>query len=58
MFFKRRLFGYSTKDVNDKIEDYENLIELQKRDIEYLKYDNSILKSTLARLDKGELEQE
>jgi len=52
MFFKRSIFGYSKKDVNGKIEDYENLIDLQRRDIEYLKRDNSILKSTILRISK------
>ena len=52
MIFRKSLFGYSKKDVASRVEDYENLIELQRRDIEYLKRDNSLLKSTIARLSR------
>ena len=47
---KRNLFGYSVKDVKQRIADYETLIELQRKDIEYLKRDNNLLKSTITRL--------
>ena len=56
MLFKKSLFGYSKKDVNGKMEDYENLIDLQRRDIEFLKRDNDLLKSTISRLSKSDEE--
>lgn len=55
MFFKRKLFGYSAKDVDDIIEAYQRQIELQRRDIEFLKKDNMALKECLneySRTDK------
>ena len=52
MLFKRRLFGFSVKDVEEKLSDYENLIELQRKDIEYLKRDNNILKNTITLMSK------
>lgn len=52
MIFKRSFFGFSVKDVNSKLKDYEHLIELQKRDIEYLKRDNAVLKNTISFLNK------
>ena len=52
--FRRRLFGYSKKDVLGRIEDYENLIDLQRRDIDYLKRDNDILKSTITNMTKDD----
>ena len=54
MFFKKSLFGYSKKDVQSKIEDYESLIDLQRRDIEFLKRDNLLLKSTLSKLNRDD----
>lgn len=44
--FKRKM-AYSRKDVERIIEDYENMLNIQKRDIEYLKNDNLSLKSAL-----------
>ena len=53
MLFKKSLFGYSKKDVEGKIEDYETMIDLQRRDIEFLKKDNDLLKSTISKLSKS-----
>lgn len=50
MKLKRSVFGYSKKSVDEQLEDYENLIELQRRDIEFLKRDNHLLKSTISSL--------
>lgn len=47
MKMKRSIWGYSVKDVERRLSDYENLIDLQRRDIEYLKRDNSVLKSAI-----------
>ena len=44
---KKSFFGYSKKDVEDKLTSLENLIELQRRDIDYLKRDNDKLRSVL-----------
>lgn len=44
---KKSLFGYSVKDVDDKVDALERLIELQKKDIEFLKKDNDKLRSVL-----------
>lgn len=44
---KKSLFGYSVKDVEDKVESLNRLIELQKKDIEFLKRDNDKLRSVL-----------
>lgn len=49
MSFKKSLFGYSKKDVNEKLEAYQNLVDLQRRDIEFLKRDNAILKTTISQ---------
>ena len=54
MRIKRSLFGYSVKDVEQKLLDYEHLIDLQRRDIEYLKRDNDLLKSTISAFGRGE----
>lgn len=53
MLFKKSLFGYSRKDVDGKIEDYETLIDLQRRDIEFLKKDNNLLRATISRISKS-----
>ena len=53
MLFKKSLFGYSKKEVDGKIEDYEMLIDLQRRDIEFLKRDNDLLKSTISKMSKS-----
>lgn len=47
MKFKKSFFGYNKKDVDDKLDSSERLIELQRRDIEYLKKDNEILRNLL-----------
>ncbi len=47
---KKFKFRYSKKEVEDIISDYENLIDIQKRDIEYLKKDNAELRSSLFEL--------
>ena len=54
MKIKRSLFGYSIKEVEQKLIDYENLIDLQRRDIEYLKRDNDVLKSAVSSLGRNE----
>ena len=43
-------FRYSKKDVEEIINDYELLLDIQRRDIEYLKNDNAKLKSSLFEL--------
>ena len=47
---KKLKFRYSKKEVEEIIQDYENLINVQKRDIEYLKNDNEQLRSSLFEL--------
>ena len=47
---KKFRFRYSKKEVEEIIQDYENLIDVQKRDIEYLKNDNEQLRSSLFEL--------
>ena len=39
------LFGYNKKEVEDKFYEYERTIELQKKDIDFLKKDNAELRS-------------
>lgn len=39
------LFGYNKKEVEDKFYEYERMIELQKKDIDFLKRDNAELRS-------------
>ena len=48
---KKKLFGYSIKDVNQRIDDYEALLDLQRRDIEYLKRDNAMLKNAISKMN-------
>jgi len=50
MKIKKSIFGYSKKEVEDQFEATNRLIELQKRDIEFLKKDNERLKSVLESL--------
>lgn len=45
--FKKSMFGYSIPEVNTEIEALQQMIDLQKKDIEFLKRDNSVLKSTI-----------
>lgn len=45
--FRKNKLTYSRKDVEKIIEDYEDMLSIQKRDIEYLKNDNLSLKSAL-----------
>lgn len=47
---RKKMFGYSKKEVNEIIKNYEEMIDIQKRDIEYLKRDNSNLRATLFEL--------
>ena len=44
---KKGLFGYNKKQVQEMIDNYEDIINIQKKDIEYLKQDNAELKNTL-----------
>ena len=46
----KKYSGYSRKDVEDIINNYEEIIDIQKRDIEYLKKDNKDLRETLFEL--------
>ncbi len=45
--FRKNKLTYSRKDVERIVEDYEDMLSIQKRDIEYLKNDNLSLKSAL-----------
>lgn len=47
---KKLKFKYSKKEVEDIIQDYESLLDIQRRDIEYLKNDNAQLKNSLFEL--------
>ena len=47
---KKLKFRYSKKEVAQIINDYEHLLDVQRRDIEYLKNDNAQLKSSLFEL--------
>ena len=49
MFGKLKL-NYSKKEVDRIIESYEDMLSIQKRDIEYLKRDNQDLKNSLFEL--------
>lgn len=44
---KKSFFGYSISEVNDKVSSLERLIELQRKDIEFLKKDNDKLRDVL-----------
>lgn len=48
--FKKSVFGYSISEVDMEIEALQQMIDLQRRDIEFLKRDNSVLKSTINAL--------
>ena len=50
--FKKRMFGYSISEVDSQVEALQEMINLQKKDIEFLKRDNSLLKSTLNALSR------
>lgn len=52
MSIKKRWFGTSKKEMQEMIDVYENLIDLQRRDIDFLKKDNNLLKSTIAKISK------
>lgn len=47
---KKNIFGYSKKEVKEIIRNYEEMIDIQRRDIEYLKRDNQDLRTTLFEL--------
>lgn len=49
MFGKLKL-KYTKKEVDRIIDNYEDMLSIQKRDIEYLKRDNQDLKNTLFEL--------
>ncbi len=49
MFGKMKL-NYTKKEVDRIIDSYEDMLSIQKRDIEYLKKDNQDLKNTLFEL--------
>ena len=49
MFGKLKL-NYSKKEVDRIIESYEDMLSIQKSDIEYLKRDNQDLKNSLFEL--------
>ena len=49
MFQKVKL-SYTKKEVDKIIGEYEEMLDIQKRDIEYLKKDNQLLKNTLFEL--------
>ena len=55
--FKKSMFGYSCLEVDLEIEALHEMIDLQRRDIEFLKRDNSVLKSTINALssEKGKV---
>ena len=44
---KKGLWGYNKKQVEELLEVYEDMIAIQKKDIQYLKQDNAELKNTL-----------
>ena len=47
---KKLQFRYTKKEVEEIISNYETLLDIQKRDIEYLKNDNNELKNSLFEL--------
>lgn len=47
---RKNIFGYSKKEVKEIIRNYEEMIDIQRRDIEYLKRDNQDLRTTLFEL--------
>lgn len=47
---KKLKFRYTKKEVEEIISNYETLLDIQKRDIEYLKNDNNELKNSLFEL--------
>ena len=47
---KKSFFGYSISEVEDKVSSLERLIELQRKDIEFLKRDNDKLRDVLDEL--------
>lgn len=54
MSIKKGWFGPSKKEMRELLSDYENLIDLQRRDIDFLKKDNNLLKSTISKLSKDD----
>lgn len=46
---KKEILGYAKRDVEERIKEYEGVIDTQKRDIVYLKDDNTKLKEQLAK---------
>ena len=50
---KKSFFGYSVSEVDDKVESLEQLIELQRKDIEFLKRDNDNLRSVLDEISSS-----
>lgn len=47
---KKLKFRYTKKEVEEIISNYETLLDIHKRDIEYLKNDNKELKNSLFEL--------
>lgn len=47
---KKLKLRYTKKEVEEIISNYETLLDIQKRDIEYLKNDNNELKNSLFEL--------
>lgn len=47
---KKLKFRYTKKEVEEIISNYETLLDIHKRDIEYLKTDNKELKNSLFEL--------
>lgn len=47
---KKLKFRYTKKEVEEIISNYETLLDIHKRDIEYLKNDNNELKNSLFEL--------
>ena len=50
---KKTFFGYSISEVDDKLSSLERLIELQRKDIEFLKRDNDKLRDVLDEISGG-----
>lgn len=48
---KKEIIGYSKKEVEAKLREYEEVIDTQKRDIIFLKNDNKTLRNTLEEIN-------
>ena len=54
MKIKSSLFGYNKKEVEEKLDEVDRLLTIQKKDIEFLKNDNARLRALLDKNSDNE----